>query len=802
MLNRFSRWPLLLVAVVAAPASHSHATETPAEAAPLSSLLSGWLLDTGNGGFSLALPGAILHLDRDADDYRLRLERADDTTTAGTVVMTTGDGNTRELRIRSDDAAALMAAFGHDLFALLPDFVPRPHGTVALDATLAITPPTATSASQAKAGARPARLKAMLSSPGNRVLLQGTIGDPWRLREIALEAEVDMQAIRTLPAWPATWPAPQRVRASGTITGSAEQLDIRGLGIRLHGEHFEVRAEGAASAITTPGRGLDLAMNLEARNLAALPFPLIQSMPQDAALRLDGRVGLNADGTPALYAMNARAGDGAHTVYFAGDVTRLRKPAHFELRAHGALPDIGYLYAGAGFTTPVPVEFSATLRRDRGEALRAEDIRVTSLDPEVQGSISGTILDLKNSRQLELALHAAIDNPGRFLHLHALRSFTEQPATVELTVRDEPGGFAFRDITLSSGDNKMTGDLSWRRPSAAPGKPRLSGRVDFNRLHIGFGEPGRSEKRSRLLPERRLPWGTLLQNDLALELGADTLLLHKTKFKDSRVRLEAGGNRFTITSLAGTLAGHPVDAGFTLRLDKDAPAAEFRMATIGESGKGGSDGKDAAPPTDKGHINMDVQLSGHGYSMADIAATASGTLYLDVSDARVSAGALHLFGADLLTQLADFLVPRPNSDERSTLECAVLWLDFEDGVTTPESKILARTNRTALAGEGTINLKDETLDIDLQTKAHTGLGISPAAVTNIYKLGGTLAKPRITGDSGKLLRAGASLGVAIITGGASLAARGLFDRMSSIKNNCKELMEQRAATSPRAPPAP
>jgi hypothetical protein len=96
-----------------------------------------------------------------------------------------------------------------------------------------------------------------------------------------------------------------------------------------------------------------------------------------------------------------------------------------------------------------------------------------------------------------------------------------------------------------------------------------------------------------------------------------------------------------------------------------------------------------------------------------------------------------------------------------------------------------------MIGDGAVNLATERINLQWITKPRKGFGISATMLTNPYvRLGGTLADPSI-----QLKEADAvlSTGAAVATAGISLAARGLWDRITAEKNVCKKAHKKIAA---------
>jgi hypothetical protein len=85
---------------------------------------------------------------------------------------------------------------------------------------------------------------------------------------------------------------------------------------------------------------------------------------------------------------------------------------------------------------------------------------------------------------------------------------------------------------------------------------------------------------------------------------------------------------------------------------------------------------------------------------------------------------------------------------------------------------------------GDLDFNNEKLDLAIRAKPREGLGISIGGVVNSFlKLGGTLSKPKLQVDPKGTVVTG---GVAVATGGLSLLAKGLFDRLSAQADICAQ----------------
>jgi len=94
-----------------------------------------------------------------------------------------------------------------------------------------------------------------------------------------------------------------------------------------------------------------------------------------------------------------------------------------------------------------------------------------------------------------------------------------------------------------------------------------------------------------------------------------------------------------------------------------------------------------------------------------------------------------------------------------------------------------------VASGGSINLRNEKLDLGFSTRSRKGIGISAGkAITPYFKIGGTLANPRLALDPKGVALSG---GAAVATAGLSILAEGLWDRwIATSKNPCEGLVSK------------
>ena len=123
------------------------------------------------------------------------------------------------------------------------------------------------------------------------------------------------------------------------------------------------------------------------------------------------------------------------------------------------------------------------------------------------------------------------------------------------------------------------------------------------------------------------------------------------------------------------------------------------------------------------------------------------------------------------------------TEEYANLECSIIEVRIEDGIATVE-EMAAQLDKLKIIGRGEIDLDTEQLDMTMRTKTREGFGVSIGGVVNSFlAIGGTLSEPALNVDpAGSVTTAGA----AVATGGMSVLAKSLWDRLSAEVDICSE----------------
>lgn len=180
--------------------------------------------------------------------------------------------------------------------------------------------------------------------------------------------------------------------------------------------------------------------------------------------------------------------------------------------------------------------------------------------------------------------------------------------------------------------------------------------------------------------------------------------------------------------------------------------------------------------TSLGHINGDAALEGDGNSVARLLGTSDGEVKLLVDNGAVSKLLLEEAGLNI----GNILITRLAGDKPEKINCAAADLVANDGVWhTRLFFVDAETMRIDV--DGSINLNDETLDLELHPYSK---GIRVLSLRSPLYLRGTLEHPDAGVEKGPLLARGAGAAVLGVVAAPAAALAALVAPSHENENAC------------------
>jgi AsmA family protein len=407
-----------------------------------------------------------------------------------------------------------------------------------------------------------------------------------------------------------------------------------------------------------------------------------------------------------------------------------RPGIELELVATSAPADSGSSIAKPDPTLPARIDFSGKYRgvAFAGAVLTSDALTIqqTGRFFPVRGHLtSGKTRIDGDAMVADLLKRSAIDASLRIAgpSLATLQPFVDlplpsRPYRAEGRLRKNDNHYGFEQLQAKIGATDIAGELSYRddRDAEERGRPMLratlrSESADLADLGI-VGQPDEKERASeRMFPRSALGAERIKAIDAHVSIVA-------RKFKSAAVpALES--LKFTADLDDGILKLKPLELGLagghaigaiTLDAKRDPPSSHMAvdlrdvrldqllpaLASMGLS---------------SGSVSANVQLNGSGNSIAAIAGSATGSMSAKVAGARIS----NLLDAKLGRNFGKILQLTISGDRAIAVHCAAIAFDLNNGLGQSRA-ILLDTEQTRFAGSGTINLRDETLDVLLDPR--------------------------------------------------------------------------------------
>ena len=107
------------------------------------------------------------------------------------------------------------------------------------------------------------------------------------------------------------------------------------------------------------------------------------------------------------------------------------------------------------------------------------------------------------------------------------------------------------------------------------------------------------------------------------------------------------------------------------------------------------------------------------------------------------------------------------------LECVAMDLPFAEGVAVASKSMELRTKRLWVRGGGSVNLRDERLDLSFKPETRGAIRLQSLKVVERVRVRGSLRAPEVTLDSAHLVGRAARLGLDV----ANLGGGVVFNRL-------------------------
>lgn len=353
--------------------------------------------------------------------------------------------------------------------------------------------------------------------------------------------------------------------------------------------------------------------------------------------------------------------------------------------------------------------------------------------------------------------------------------------------------YSISDLKIMEGDNDLGGsvdlNLAGERPTV---KATLSARKLDLRRYIGKGPDAvkTSTDRGKIFPGEPLPFQALGKADVRVTLRASQVLLPEVGLNDVNMGLTLKDEILDVNSLKAFLGKGSVDArlsvkpqGKTVLLTSSVKLHKVDIAYLANIVKAASGVE--------GNLDADIDVKARGSSVAGLMGSMTGKAVFLMGKGRMHQKFVDLLGSDLSSSVFRLVNPFDKEKPYAAINCFVGAFTMNNGLVRATTLVL-NTQYMVVVGDGTINLKTERLNLSLRPVPKEGigasaigkLGISASELTRPFKLGGTLARPRLAIDPTRTAIAlGAAIGSMTLFGPAAIAAA-LMGKTSDEETSC------------------
>lgn len=391
-------------------------------------------------------------------------------------------------------------------------------------------------------------------------------------------------------------------------------------------------------------------------------------------------------------------------------------------------------------STPYPIKLAATM----GEA---------------RATFEGTITGLVALAAVEGRVTVAGRNLSDLFDALNLSFPDTRPYKVAGQLRREGNVWSFDKFTGTVGESDLGGNLA---VDLGTKRPTLKGKLHSKLLDIAdlgglIGEkPGEPDPKptGKMLPSDPIRLEKLRRVDANVTLTA-------TRFRNAD-KYPLDNLNMRIVLVDGVMKADPADFGVaggkvTSRVSVDSRKDKELLVDINSAFQSLHINK-LVPKTDIldqsfGAVDGKVQLKGHGNSVAAVLGTSNGRIDMVSRGGEMSNLLAEFAGLDG-AEIIKFFV---GGDKNIQLHCGIAAFNVKEGVMASEAFVID-TDDTYIGGEGTISLRDETMDMKLTPLPKD---VSILSLRGPLRVRGTFADPEFGLEKRSLAR---RIGAAVLLG--------------------------------------
>ena len=377
---------------------------------------------------------------------------------------------------------------------------------------------------------------------------------------------------------------------------------------------------------------------------------------------------------------------------------------------------------------------------------------------DTSARIDGTITDPVAMKGLDVRLNVRGHNAADLFSLTGIALLPTPPYDLAGRLGYADGVWAFRKFSGRMGGSDLAGDLRW---DVRPKRPLLKASFTSRKLDladlsgfIGVRLDAEGKSKTRILPDVPLDISRLAAMDAQVDFHGVRIVSTQLPVDDVHVKIDLedrllkvvpvrfGSGRGDIAMWVTINARvEPVQISSKLEVRRVPIAAMFKgvSAVTGE------------PNLARGTIGGTADLAGTGKSLRTMLSNANGHLGIGMEGGQLSHLIVELLGLDIAESVGYLLA----GDKPVPIRCVIADFNVTNGRMKAQT-LVVDTDDTVVTGEGEINLKDESLDLELKPAPKD---FSPLSLRSPLVVRGTLKDPEFNVKRSGLLARGAAAAV-------------------------------------------
>lgn len=396
-------------------------------------------------------------------------------------------------------------------------------------------------------------------------------------------------------------------------------------------------------------------------------------------------------------------------------------------------------------------------------------------------SVDGSVKNPVARRGMKLDLRLQTKDPERLIRVVGLPPQLKGPLDISGRLMDTgPDSYSISSLRLIQGENSLSGSielgLAGKRPAV---KADLSVRRLDLRPHITLPAEGeaKSTGRNRVFSNKPLPLQGLDRVDVDMKVNAAEVLLSGMVLSNLDLSLMLKDRALDVKTFKAGLGKGTVDVRLSLK-PQGKNVLWGSKVKLGRVDIGYLRNIVKALENVEGNLDADINVNARGTSVAALMGSMTGRAVLQMGNGRIRNRYIELLGGDLSTGLFRLLNPFEKQGDYTRINCFVGAFTMKNGLASATTLVL-NTQYMVVVGSGTINLRTERLNLSLKPVPKEGIstglfgkvGIGAGELTRPFKLGGTLARPRLVIDPAQTaISLGRIVGSVTLFGPAGIAA--------------------------------